>query len=92
MDNVFVLYTCYTDAENEPCIYVSVYSDIEKAKAALEVVKNNTKREIDVIIRDAEKELSLDDFTFEENERSYVVRNDDGDDYWEAYILEEKVQ
>ena len=56
MDNVFVLYTCYTDAENEPCIYVSVYSDIEKAKAALEVVKNNTKREIDVIIRDAEKE------------------------------------
>lgn len=92
MDNVFVLYTCYTDAENEPCIYVSVYSTLEKAQNALKTVIDNTMKQISFIIEESEQELSLDDFTLEEDERSFVARREDGDDYWEAYILNEKVQ
>ena len=91
MDNVFILYTCYTDGENDPCIFVSAYSSLDKAKERLKMTFENTKKQIDDIMEN-EYINDCDPFSIDFGDRYYEVREDDGERYWEAYIIEEEIQ
>lgn len=90
---VYIVYSCYSEAYDDPSIEFEACATIQKAKEvfnnykekAIEQAKNNF-----VLLNDEFDEENFNaEFDIDEGDRIFECRETNGDKAWEAYIVEQ---
>lgn len=90
---VFIVYSCYSESYQDPSIFFEACGTIEKAEEIFKGFKANIINQAEDRYDEMEDDENTfeDIFSVEEGNRTFEVREIDGDKSWEAYITEQEL-